>query len=158
MKRIGTLILLLLCCITGVAEARRVVVRTTHTRVRVRPAVYLPPVRFTTVRVASVPATARVWSGSEELDRRDGWTDFTLDVDRRGDRLVLEVEDGPAQIRMAEVVFDNGETQVVDFDESTRPAGLYALLDFRNGRKVDHVRIIARAARDETEIKLHLAS
>ena len=158
MKRIGTLILLLLCCIANVAEARRVVVRTTHARVRVRPAVYLPPVRFTTVRVASVPATARVWSGSEELDRRDGWTDFTLDVDRRGDRLVLEVEDGPAQIRMAEIVFENGETQVVDFDESTRPAGLYALLDFKDGRKVDHVRIIARAARDETEIKLHLAS
>jgi hypothetical protein len=123
--------------------------------VRVAPRVYLAPVVFGALRMASLPG-ARVWSAAENLDRQDGWTDFTMNIDRRGTRLLLQIEQGAAQISFAEVVFDNGETQVVDFDEKIHPQGVYSLLDFKDGRKVDHVRVVAKAAADSTQITLHL--
>jgi hypothetical protein len=125
--------------------------------VRVTPAVYLAPVVFTAAVVASLPPN-QVWAGSEALEREDGWTDFTMDVDRRGDRLFLEVDRGAAEISFAEVVFDNGETQVVDFNDRKYNRGTYSLLDFRDGRKIDHVRVVAQATTKETEITLHLTS
>ena len=127
--------------------------------VRVTPRVYLAPITFGAVVVATAPrADAQVWRGSEALEREDGWTDFTLNVDRRGDRMLLEVERGAAEISFAEVVYDNGDAQVVDFDERTYPRGLYNLLDFRDGRKVDHVRVVAKAESKETEITLRLVN
>jgi len=127
--------------------------------VRVAPAVYLGAVAFTAVTLAALPpADARVWTGAEELQREDGWTDFTLDTDRRGDRLVLEVEKGAAQVSFAEVVFENGEAQVVDFNDKVLSRGYYGLLNFKNGRKIDHVRVVAQASSRETEIKVHLVS
>jgi len=125
--------------------------------VRVAPRVYLPAVAFGAVVVTALPApNVRVWTAGEEIDREDGWTDFTMDVDKRGSRLLLEVEKGSAQLSFAEVVFDNGETQVVDFNDHTHRRGVYSLLDFRDGRKVDHVRVIARASSEETEIRMML--
>lgn len=131
-----------------------VVVRTVPVRVAAR--TYLPVVTFTSVVVATMPAS-NVWSGGEELDRESGWTDFTMNVDRRGSRLLMQIADGPAQISFAEVVFENGDTQVVNFDDKTYRKGIYSVLDFKDGRKVDHVRVIARSAAESTEIKLHLA-
>jgi hypothetical protein len=125
--------------------------------VRVTPRAYLAPVVFGAVVVASLPAN-RDWHGTEVLEREDGWTDFTMNVDRRGTKLFLEVDRGAAQVSFAEVVFENGEVQVVDFNDRVHRTGLYELLDFRSGRKVDHVRVIAKASTRETEIKLHLAS
>ena len=125
--------------------------------VRVTPGVYLAPVTFGAVVVAS-SAGAQVWHDSERLERGDGWTDFTKSIDRRGDRLLLQIERGAAQLSFAEVVFESGETQVVDFDDRTHGRGTYALLDFKDGRKVDHVRVVARAAGAETEITLRLVS
>jgi hypothetical protein len=168
----------------GVAEARRarVVVRRPRARVvvhtgfpihrslpnvivrtapvvRVAPRVYLAPVVFSGVVLTLLPpANARVWSTGEVLDRADGWTDFTTNVDRRGSRLVMEIEKGPAQLSFAEVVFENGDTQVVDFDEKVQRRGAYSLIDSRDGRKVDHVRVVARATGDSTRITLHLVS
>jgi len=125
--------------------------------VRVAPRVYLGAVAFAAVVVATLPPPdARVWTGSETLDREDGWTDFTMNVDRHGTRLLLDIEDGSAQISFAEVVFENGDAQVVDFNDRVHRTGLYRLLDFRDGRKVDHVRIIAKPQSDETQIRLHL--
>jgi hypothetical protein len=127
--------------------------------VRVAPRVYLGTVAFTAVALATLPAPdRRVWTGTEGLDREDGWTDFTMDVDRRGERLVLEIDRGPAQISFAEVVFENGETQVIDFDDRIHRQGTYSLLDFKDGRKVDHVRIVAKADRDDSDIRVHLVS
>ncbi|HEX2834669.1 MAG TPA: hypothetical protein VHW00_16780 [Thermoanaerobaculia bacterium] len=124
--------------------------------VRVAPRAYLAPVAFTAVALATIPpARARVWEASETLDREDGWTDFTLDVDRRGTKLLLDI-DGEAQVSFAEVVFDNGEAQVVDFNDRVHKRGTYELLDFRNGRKVDHVRIVAKADRQNTDINVYL--
>jgi len=34
--------------------------------------------------------------------------------------------------------------------------GIYSLLDFKDGRKVDHVRIVAKASGDSTKIWLDL--
>ena len=122
--------------------------------VRVTTGVYLAPVVFTGATVTRVPP--RVWSADENLDREDGWTEFTKSVDRRGNRLLMNVADGPAQFSFAEVVFENGEAQIVDFDERTYRPGTYSLLDFGNGRKVDHVRVVAKAPGRDTEITLSL--
>ena len=129
-----------------------VVVRT-HT-VRVAPRVYLAPVAFAAVAVATLPRD--VWTTTEMLDRDEGWTDFVMDVDRRGTRLLIDIDRGTAQLSFAEVVFENGETQVVDFNDRVHTNGIYELSDFRSGRKVDHVRIVARADRENTAIRLHL--
>jgi hypothetical protein len=124
--------------------------------VRVAPRVYLAPVVFTAAAIASIPSSPRNWRGSETLEREDGWTDFTIDVDRRGGRMLLEIGPGAAQISFAEVVFENGETQVVDFNDHVHARGTYSLLDFANGRKVDHVRVVAKADTASTGITLHL--
>lgn len=127
--------------------------------VRVAPLVYLGAVVFTAAVVATLPPPdVRIWTGSETLDGEDGWTDFTMNVDRRGTRLLMDIEDGSAQVSFAEVVFENGDAQVVDFNDRVHRRGLYSLLDFADGRKVDHVRIIAKAQNDATQIRLHLVS
>ena len=165
MKRILVAALLAssLFTLTPVAEAARVRVvrRAPRTRVVVhtgfplrRP---LPPVVFGAVVVPVRPAAAAlVWRDAEVLDHEDGWAEFNLNVDRRGSGLLLEIDKGPAEISLAEVVFDNGEAQVVDFNDRRHSQGLYNLLDFKDGRKVDHVRVVAKAAAGATEISVHL--
>ena len=150
---------------TSDAAARVVVRRGPHvTRVRVNvvrpatvrvaPRVYLSPVVFG-ARVVALPAT-RAWSATEGLAREDGWTEFTMNVDRRGNGLLLEINRGSAQISYAEVVFENGETQVVDFNDRVHATGVYSLIDFKDGRKVDHVRVVAKADSRVSDISLHL--
>src|SRR5262245_32758307 len=82
---------------------------------RVAPRVYLAPVVFTAAVIA-LPATTG-WRGTESLDREDGWTDFSMNIDKRGSGLLLQIDRGAAQVSFAEVVFENGETQVVDFND-----------------------------------------
>jgi hypothetical protein len=124
--------------------------------IRVAPRVYLAPVVFTAAVVASIPSSPQNWRGTETIEREDGWTDFTVDVNRRGGKMMLEIGPGAAQISFAEVVFENGETQVVDFNDHVHARGTYQLLDFANGRKVDHVRVVAKADTSSTGITLHL--
>ena len=126
--------------------------------VRVTPLVYLSPLVFTPV-IVTVPApAARVWTSSETLDREDGWTEFTMDVDQRGRNMVLEIDRGSAQVSFAEVVFENGDAQVIDFNDRVHRTGVYSLVDFKDGRKVDHVRILAKADTNESVIQVHLVS
>ena len=128
-----------------------VYVRAPRVAIRVTPRVFLPPLIFPAVVVAVPPALElREWRETEEVD--DEWTEFTLNVDRHGKRMLLEITEGAARVSFVEVVFENGDAQVVDFDDKVRATGLYDLLDFADGRKVDHVRIVARAAKDESEI------
>ena len=126
--------------------------------VRVAPRVYLSPLAFGAVVVAAPAASARVWTSSEVLDRDEGWTDFTMNVDQRGKGLLLEIDRGAAQISFAEVVFENGDAQVVDFNDRVHATGVYSLIDFKDGRKVDHVRVVAKADTNESVIQLHLIS
>jgi len=136
-----------------------VVVRPPLVAVAVAPAVFLPPVAFGAVVVERPPAAeVRVWKDDEDLDREDGWTEFTMNVNKRGSRMMMEIEKGAAQVSFAEVVFENGEAQVVDFDDKVHPRGTYQLLDFKDGRKVDHVRVVAKATTNESEVTLHLLS
>lgn len=143
----------------GPAGRTRVTVRTVRPVpvIRVTPRVHLAPVVFTAAVVTTIPSN-QVWRDSEELNRNEGWTEFTMNVDRRGDKMLLQIDRGAAEISTVEVVFDNGEAQLVDFNDRTYGKGIYALLDFKDGRKVDHVRVVAKAESRETEISLHLMS
>lgn len=134
-----------------------VVVRAPRVTFRVEPAVYLPAVAFGAVVVATAPhKDVLVWEDGESLEREDGWTDFSLNVDSRGTALFLDVT-GRAEINFAEVVFENGNAQVVDFGEKPLKKGLYELLDFRDGRKVDHVRMVARAKSEDARVVVRMA-
>jgi hypothetical protein len=139
--------------------ARVVVVRPARVVVRVTPVRYVAPVVFAGVVLAAASAPARdilVWEDGETLAKDEDWTEFTLNADSRGTKLWLEVASGRVQADWAEVVFENGDTQVVDFAERTHGPGLYSLFDFRDGRKVDHVRMVARAKSDEARVVLKM--
>jgi hypothetical protein len=137
--------------------ARTVVVHRPGTVVRVTPSAYLPLVVWTGVVVASAPAAdVLVWEDAETLEKNEGWTEFTLNADTRGTRVWLQVTRGRMQFDWAEVVFENGDAQVVDMKEWTRGEGLYDLLNFRDGRKVDHVRLVARARSNEARVSLKI--
>ena len=138
---------------------RAVVVRPARVAVRVSPAAYLPLVVWTGVVVAATTAPARdvfVWEDGETLNKGEDWTEFTLNCDNRGTRLWLEVDGGRVQFDWAEVVFENGDARAVDMKEWTRGPGMYELLDFRDGRRVDHARVVARAKSDEARVVLRM--
>jgi len=140
--------------------AHLVVVRPAAVAVRVQPRVYLRPVVWTSSTVAvaaSHPsADALSWTDGALLTKGEDWTEFTLGCGRRGTRLWYEVSNGKVQADWAEVVFLNGESQVVDFAEHTQDPGLYPLLGFGRGRIVDHVRMVARSKTDDARVALRL--
>lgn len=134
-----------------------VVVRPARVAVRVAPRLFLAPVVWTAAVVAVETTPAKpVWEDSESLSKSDDWTEFALEANERGSKLFLQI-DGEVQIDFAEVVFENGDTQVIDFETKTHGSGLYSLLDFKDGRKVDHVRVVARAESDEAKVVLRLS-
>lgn len=124
--------------------------------VRVAPVRFLPLVRWHTTIVERPAADRLAWQDAETLSRDDDWAETVFDSDHRGDKLFLQVVSGRVQFDFAEVVFENGDCQVVDFNNGVRGPGVYALLDFADGRKVDHVRLIARARTDESRVELLL--
>ena len=132
------------------------VVVTPRVAIRVAPVRYLSPLVWAPVIVTMPAHAALAWEDSEDLSRDDGWLDFTLTADARGRKLFLDVSGGSVRLNFAEVVFENGDAQVVDFAENVRPPGLYSLLDFADGRKVDHVRLVAQAQSDSAKIALRL--
>jgi len=138
---------------------RQVWVRPARVPVRVAPALYLAPVFFTGVVVAAASAPAReilVWEDGETLEKDDDWAEFTLSCDSRGTKLWLEIVNGKIQADWAEIVAENGDTWVVDFKEKTHGPGLYPLLDFPDGRKIDHVRMVAKSKSDEARVVLKM--
>jgi len=138
---------------------RKVWVHPARSPVRNGPTVFLAPVAFTGAAVMPPDAPARevlVWEDNETVQRNDDWTEVTLNCQNSGTKLWLEVAAGKAQFDWAEVVFENGETRVVDFGERIYGTGLYTLLDFRDGRRVDHVRIVAKAKTDAARIVLQM--
>lgn len=138
---------------------RVVVVRPARTVVRVRPARYLAPVVFVGTAIAVSAAASRdvlAWEDAASLAKDEDWTEITLNADSRGRKLWYQVVEGRVQADWAEVVFENGDAVVVDFKERTQAAGLYPLLDFADGRRVDHVRMVVRARSDEARIALKM--
>lgn len=124
--------------------------------VRVAPARFLPLVVWAAVVSERPAADVLAWQDAETLYREEDWAETVFDSDQRGSKLYLEIVNGKVQFDFAEVVFEDGDCQVVDFNEKSRVAGLYSLLDFADGRKVDHVRLIARAKTEEAKIALVL--
>lgn len=133
-----------------------VVYRRPNAVIRVAPAAFLPLVVWAPVVVARPAADVLAWQDSETLFAEEEWAETVFDSDQRGRKLFLEVQSGKVQFDFAEVVFENGDTQVVDFNEKAHGTGFYSLLDFKDGRKVDHVRLIARAKSDEAKVALVL--
>jgi len=97
-----------------------------------------------------------VWEDGETISRDEDWTEFTLGCDNSGTKLWLEVVAGRVQFDWAEVVFANREARVVEMKEFARGPGYYELLDFQGGRKVDHVRMVARARTPEARVVLKM--
>jgi hypothetical protein len=135
---------------------RTVFVRPARVVIGVRPAVYLTPVLFAGAVVVATPRRdALVWEDGETLISDQDWTEFTLKCDARGTKLWLQIG-GRVQVDWAEVVFENGECRVVDFRERAYGPGMYSLLDFHDGRMVDHVRMVARARSSESRVELRM--
>jgi hypothetical protein len=138
------------------ALPRTVVVRPARTTVVVgRPLVFLPAVVWRPTIVALPPRERLLWQDSEDLIKEDEWTDLSFGVDKRGGALYLEI-DGTAQLNFAEVTFDNGNVQVVDFEDQEQKAGVYQVLDFADGRIVKTVRILAKSNTDDSTLTLYL--
>ncbi len=135
---------------------RTVVVRPARTAVVVAaPLVFLPAVVWSSAVVSLPPRDRLVWEDSETLTKDEEWVDCNFGVDRRGDALLLGI-DGRAQLNFAEVTFENGNVQVVDFEDRTHPSGIYGLLDFADGRHVKTVRLLARSRTDQSTLTVYL--
>ena len=114
---------------------------------------------FSGTAIAAGSAPTRdmvVWEDGETLSKSEDWTEFTLGCGSNGRQLWLQIQSGRAQFDWAEIVFDNGDAQVVDFAEKTHGPGMYCLFDAVRGRKVDHVRVLARARSDEAKVMLQM--
>jgi hypothetical protein len=134
-----------------------VVVRPAHKTVVVaRPPVYLPAIAW---RPAIVPLPARdrlVWQDSERIENGEGWVDTNFGIDESGNALYLDIN-GDARLNFGEVTFENGNVQVVDFNEQAHKSGIYRLLDFADGRHVKTVRLVAKSETPETKLVVYLS-
>lgn len=120
------------------------------------PAVYLKPVVFSSVVVVAPAGDDLVWQGTDTFEKSDEWVETMFPVNEKGRSLVLHV-DGRLQVDFAEVVFENGDAQVVDFDNKTLKNQTCRLLDFKDGRKVSHVRMVARVKSDTARATVRMA-
>ena len=137
---------------------RTVVVRPARTAVVVGvPLVFLSAVVWRPAVVVLPPRDRLLWEESEALAKEDEWVDCNFGVDRRGGALYLEIE-GTAQLNFAEVTFENGNVQVVDFEDHEHKTGVYELLNFADGRVVKTVRVLAKSNSDEATLTVYLRS
>ncbi len=136
--------------------SRTVIVRPARSRIVVAaPLLFLPAVVWG-ARVASLPARDRlVWEDVESIDRDEDWVDCNFGVDSRGDALFLAV-DGRAKLDFAEVTFENGNVQVVDFQERVHKTGTYELLNLADGRHVKTVRLVAKAQTEKAKFTVYM--
>lgn len=135
---------------------RTVVVRPARTRVVVgAPLVFLPAVVWGATMAPLPPRDRLIWEDAETIERDEEWVDSNFGVDRRGDALFLQV-DGRAQLEFAEVTFENGNVQVVDFNDRVYKSGIYELLNFADGRHVKTVRLLAKSQSGKTKFTIHM--
>jgi hypothetical protein len=142
-----------------VRPLRHVIVHPIIRPYRIAPRICLPVAFWTGVVVtaSAIPAPHFiVWEDGENLLAEEDWTEFTLNCANTGTKLWLEIVKGRVRLDWAEVVFGNGEAQVVDMKEFVRDPGYYLLLDFANGREVDHVRMVAKAESPEARVVLKI--
>ena len=134
-----------------------VIVRPARTRVVVGSALIFLPAVVWTAAVVSLPARDRlVWQDSESFDKDEEWVESNFGIDTKGNALYFEL-DGRAELNYADITFNNGEVQSVDFEEKVRTPGTYRLLDIANGRHVKTVKILARARTAHAKITVFMA-
>jgi hypothetical protein len=138
------------------AATRDVVVHSAHKAVVVTaPLVFLPVVAFTAVVVALPPKERLIWQDTETIARDEDWVESNFGIEDRGDALYLQIE-GSVQLDFADVTYENGEVQVVDFNEGTHGSGIYRLYQIPGVRNVKTVRLVARARSNEATLRLYL--
>lgn len=112
--------------------------------------VYAPTVVWAPRPVRTLPARFE-WEDAETLRRDEDWVESNLSVNTQGREIFLRTT-GRVQINFAEVMFRNGQVQVIDFDERILTPGTHPLLDFKDGRHVETVRLVARARSREARV------
>ena len=135
-----------------------VVVRPPRVAIRVAPRVFVAPIVFRPVVVVRPAPTLVVWSQAESFVPADEWTDVALTVGHPGTHLYFEVAGGPARVSFAEVVYADGETQVVDFADQSYSPGYYPVVTLERPRPVDHVRFVAFAGAPSVNLSFHLTN
>ncbi len=136
---------------------REVVMRPAHRTVLVRaPLRYLPALAWRAAFVALPPRERIVWQDTETITRDEEWVDTNYGVDGNGNALFLHLE-GTAQLNFAEVTYENGNVQVVDFNEESHSAGTYKILDLGGGEHVMTVRVLAKSESDDTKLAVYLS-
>ena len=134
-----------------------VVVRTARRAVVVhRPLVYLPALRWRAAFVPLPPRERIVWADTETIARDEDWVDTNYGVDASGSALYLDMS-GKTKLNFAEVTFDDGHVQVVDFNEETHDPGVYKLLDVNANQHVATVRILAKSESDDSKLAVYLS-
>jgi hypothetical protein len=136
---------------------REVVVRPARRAVVVRaPLRYLPALTWRAAFVTLPPRERIVWQDTETITRDEEWVDTNYGVDGNGNALFLHL-DGTAQLNFAEVTYENGNVQVVDFNEQGHGTGTYKLLDLGAGEHVMTVRVLAKSESDDAKLAVYLS-
>src|SRR5256885_4749681 len=131
---------------------REVVLRPARRAVLVRaPLRYLPALTWRAAFVTLPPRERIVWQDTETITRDEEWVDTNYGVDGNGNALFLHLN-GKAQLNFAEVTYENGNVQVVDFNEESHSAGTYKILDLGGGEHVMTVRVLAKSESDDTKL------
>ena len=139
------------------AANRTVVVRTPRRAILVTaPLVFLPVVAFAATAAVLPPRERLIWQDTETIHRDEDWVESNFGIDQRGDALFCEIG-GRADLDFADITFENGEVQVVDFKEHTYRSGVYRLFDFPGRRNVKTVRLVARSKSEDTTVRLYLS-
>ena len=136
---------------------REVVVRPARRTVVVRaPLRYLPALTWRAAFVTLPPRERIVWHETETIARDEEWVDTNYGIDASGSALYLDMS-GKTRLNFAEVTFDDGHVQVVDFNEETHEPGTYKLLDVNANQHVATVRIVAKSESDDSKLTVHLS-
>ena len=134
-----------------------VVVRTARRTVLVRhPLVFLPALSWRGAIVPLPPRERIIWTDTETIARDEEWVDTNYGVDASGSALYLDLT-GKTKLNFAEVTFDDGHVQVVDFNEETHDPGAYKLLDVNANQHVATVRILAKSEADDSKLAVYLS-
>jgi hypothetical protein len=92
---------------------------------------------------------------TQNLGLEEGWRPIGFSVGEPVSGLYLRVW-GRVQFDRAEIVFRDGELEVVDLRQCVRSGGLYVLTEFDARREVMGVRMVVRARSDFAYVALKL--
>lgn len=120
------------------------------------PLVFLSVITFGAVAMALPPRERLIWQDTETIDRDEDWVEANFGVDDRGDALFLQVE-GRIQLDFMDVTYENGEVQVVDFEERIYTNQTFRLYEIPGVRNVKTVRLVARARSDAATLRLYMS-